>query len=286
MDPLARAVLRVHTHSHHVGRARGRGAPQKPCQAVPETTVTLRASSIRCKLARRLPTLRIAASWPDPCISRIRAAKIHASGGSRHGTIHAGCRIRANRIGGRRPGDPAPTHPWGVRAFSRGEVEAELASRYFLLHHGGMASPEKIALRERRIAEIRALMDRGEWEGQRTLIELADKWTVDRSTVLSLVNAANTETEEIDGTPSAIRAMVIRRFTRIVQSGSGLEVIKAGEALAKLVGANAPAVDLVSYVRSLSLEDRRAFCLKIKKQAEEILASLPDTDSSERGPGT
>lgn len=149
-----------------------------------------------------------------------------------------------------------------------------------------MASPEKIALRERRIAEIRALMDRGEWEGQRTLIELADKWTVDRSTVLSLVNAANTETEEIDGTPSAIRAMVIRRFTRIVQSGSGLEVIKAGEALAKLVGANAPAVDLVSYVRSLSLEDRRAFCLKIKKQAEEILASLPDTDSSERGPGT
>lgn len=149
-----------------------------------------------------------------------------------------------------------------------------------------MAQQEKIGLRERRIAEIRALMDRGEWEGQRTLIELADKWTVDRAYVLTLVNAANTETEEIDGTPSAIRAMVIRRFTRIVQSGSGIEVIKAGEALAKLVGANAPAVDLVSHVRSLSLEDRRAFCLKIKKQAEEILASLPDTDSSSDSQGT
>lgn len=175
--------------------------------------------------------------------------------------------------------DPVP-HPWGVPLLARGDVEAELASRYFFLHHEGMPPKEQIPIRDRRIAEIRNLMDQGKWEGQRTVIEFADKWSVDRPTVLRLVQAANQETEECDGTQSSVRAMLIRRYTRMVQSGTGLEVVKAGEALAKLVGANAPAGDLVSHVRSLSLEDRRAFCLKIKKQAEEILASLPATDSS------
>lgn len=130
------------------------------------------------------------------------------------------------------------------------------------------------------------MQDDGRWHGQRSVIELAALWNIKRDEVLGLVTAANQELEEAEGTPTAIRAAIIRRFTTILREGSGMEVIKAGEALAKLTGANAPSVDLVTYVRSMSLEDRRAFCQKIIKQATEILESLPATDTSEPSTGT
>ena len=166
-----------------------------------------------------------------------------------------------------------------------GDVDGGLDSRHFLVHNAGVdrkpAKNSLIDVRAKRIEHIRSLQDKGEWHGQRSVIELSAEWNVSRDVVLGLVTVANRELEEAEGTPAAVRSMVIRRYTEILRTGKGLEVVKAGEALTKLVGANAPSVDLATYVRSLSLEDRRAFCQRIIQQAQEILASLPAIDSSE-----
>lgn len=186
-------------------------------------------------------------------------------------------------------GAQAPTPPPGGASSWWGDVEVDLASRNFLQHNAGVGDLRKlpvISTRVKRIEHIRSMQDDGRWHGQRSVIELAALWNIKRDEVLGLVTAANQELEEAEGTPTAIRAAIIRRFTTILREGSGMEVIKAGEALAKLTGANAPSVDLVTYVRSMSLEDRRAFCQKIIKQATEILDSLPATDTSEPSTGT
>ena len=77
--------------------------------------------------------------------------------------------------------------------------------------------------------------------------------------------------EPIPRTTLEMREFIKKRLHSIMLNGEAKDVIKAGEVMAKLVGASAPEVDLRTHLATMGPEDRIAYCETLMETCAAII---------------
>lgn len=137
-----------------------------------------------------------------------------------------------------------------------------------------MGRPTRDLVNER-VSVILEMRASGAWSARLSPAALAQEWGVPEPVVREYARKAAVMFRDQVGNLDEVRATAISRLMRVIEMGDDREAIKASEALTKLVGANAPEVDLQTYIVGLTIEERRAFCLKLRAMVDEILDALP-----------
>lgn len=142
----------------------------------------------------------------------------------------------------------------------------------------GYTSDTDVKVKDDRIAKIRSLRLEG-WWSRTVQRELSEQWGMSFASVGQLAAEAGRQIRLQLGPSDEVKAVILARLHSIVESGDARDAIKASDTLAKLVGANAPEVDLQTHLLSLSGEERRTYCERLIATCQAIIADLgPKTE--------
>lgn len=125
-----------------------------------------------------------------------------------------------------------------------------------------------------RVEFIREAMEGGTWT-RAAEHKMLREWQVTASQMVQAVRAARGKIEEDLPTVGDLRTEMVLRLRRIIASGEDRDAIKAAGEISRLMGANAPEMDLKQHLQGMSVDDRRAYCLRLKGMCERVLETLP-----------
>lgn len=137
----------------------------------------------------------------------------------------------------------------------------------------GYTSDAEVSLKDKRVAHIRSLRLEGGWS-RKVQRELCDEWDMSFAMVGQYAAEAGRQIRLQLGPSDEVKAVILARLHSIVECGDNRDAIKAADTLAKLVGANAPEVDLQTHLLSLSGEERRQYCERLIATCQSIIADL------------
>lgn len=138
----------------------------------------------------------------------------------------------------------------------------------------GQTSVKAILDMDKRVFYIRSLRLEGGWS-RKVQRELAEEWGISFESVAKMAAEAGRMIRLQLGPSDEVKAVILARLHRIVEDGDDRDAIKASDTLAKLVGANAPEVDLQTHLLSLSSDERRQYCERLIATCQSIIADLP-----------
>lgn len=125
-----------------------------------------------------------------------------------------------------------------------------------------------------RVSFIRDAMASGAWT-RAAEHRLMREWSVTAGQMVRAVAEARGVTPAApDTAPKTLRDELIARLSRVVREGEDRDAIKASEALGRIIGANAPEVDIRQHMVGMPPEERRAYCVRLRDMCEQVLAGL------------
>lgn len=130
---------------------------------------------------------------------------------------------------------------------------------------------------DERVVFIREAMAGGAWT-KAVEHRMMREWSVTAGQMVrSIAEARGTPVTKPDpAAPGDIRGELIARLRTIVQTGEDRDSIKAADTLSKLVGANAPEVDIRQHMIGMPAEERRAYCERLRDMCTQVLESIEE----------
>jgi hypothetical protein len=130
---------------------------------------------------------------------------------------------------------------------------------------------------EERVEFIRGAMAGGAWT-KAVEHRMMREWSVTAGQMVrSIAEARGTPvTKAAPVAPGDIRGELVERLRTIVQTGEDRDSIKAADSLAKLLGANAPEIDIRQHMLGMPSEERRAYCERLRDMCVQVLESIEE----------